>query len=49
MNVNVIGLAEDTAEGADAPMGVLSATKVDVKVKKVAKGVKLTDEAILSA
>ena len=44
-----IGLAEDTAEGADAPMGVLSATKVDVKVKKVAKGVKLTDEAILSA
>lgn len=44
-----IGLAEDTAEGADAPMGVLEATKEDFKVKKISKGVKLTDEAILSA
>lgn len=49
MNVNVIGLAEDVAEGADVPMGILQATKEDFKVKKAGKGVKITDEAILSA
>ena len=44
-----IGLAEDVAEGEDVPMSNLSATKVDVKVKKAGKGVKVTDEAMLSA
>lgn len=44
-----IGLAEDVAEGEDVPMSNLAADKVDVKVKKAGKGVKLTDEAILSA
>lgn len=44
-----IGLAEDVAEGEDVPMSNLSATKVDKKVKKAGKGVKITDEAILSA
>lgn len=44
-----IGLAEDVAEGADIPMATLAATKVDVKVKKAGKGVKVTDEAMLSA
>lgn len=44
-----IGLAEDVAEGEDVPMANLSATKVDKKVKKAGKGVKITDEAILSA
>ena len=44
-----IGLAEDVAEGEDVPMANLSATKVDVKVKKAGKGVKISDEAILSA
>ena len=44
-----IGLAEDVEEGADIPMATLAATKVDVKVKKAGKGVKVTDEAMLSA
>ena len=44
-----IGLAEDVAEGADVTIANLSATKVDKKVKKAGKGVRLTDEAILSA
>ena len=44
-----IGLAEDVAEGADVPMGILEATKEDFKVKKAGKGVKISDEAILSA
>ena len=44
-----IGLAEDVAEGADVPMGKLEATKEDFKVKKAGKGVKISDEAILSA
>ena len=44
-----IGLAEDVAEGEDVPMANLSADTVDVKVKKAGKGVKISDEAILSA
>ena len=44
-----IGLAEDVAEGADVPMGELGHNTVDVKVKKAGKGVKISDEAILSA
>ena len=44
-----IGFAEDVAEGADVPMGELGKETVDVKVKKAGKGVKISDEAILSA
>ena len=44
-----IGLAEDVAEGEPVSIAQLSATKVDKKVKKAGKGVKITDEAILSA
>ena len=44
-----IGLAEDVPEGTDVPMGELGHNTVDVKVKKAGKGVKISDEAILSA
>jgi hypothetical protein len=44
-----IGLADEVKEGADIPMTALSASSVDVTVKKIGKGVTVTDEAILSA
>lgn len=44
-----IDLADVVAEGEDIPMAELSATSVEKEVKKVAKGVTITDEAILSA
>ena len=44
-----IGLAEDVAEGEDVDFGELGKDTVDVQVKKAGKGVKITDEAILSA
>ncbi len=44
-----IGLAEDVAEGEDIPMANLAADSVPVTVKKAGKGVKISDEAILSA
>ena len=44
-----IGLAEDVAEGAEVGIAQLTATSTDVKVKKAGKGVKVTDEAMLSA
>lgn len=44
-----IGLADVVDEGAEIPMAELSATSVEKEVKKVAKGVTVTDEAILSA
>jgi N4-gp56 family major capsid protein len=43
-----IGDAADVAEGADIPVAQLSATSVDVKVKKAGKGVQISDEAVLS-
>lgn len=42
-----IGDAEVVAEGADIPIGQLTASSTDVKVKKAGRGVQLTDEAIL--
>ena len=44
-----IGEADVVAEGEDIEMKELSATSVEKEVKKVAKGVTVTDEAILSA
>ena len=44
-----IGFAEDVAEGEDVNFGELGKETVDVQVKKAGKGVKITDEAILSA
>ena len=44
-----IGEADVVAEGEDIEMAELSATSVEKEVKKVAKGVTVTDEAILSA
>lgn len=44
-----IGLAEDVAEGEDVKFGNLGYRTVEVPVKKAGKGVKITDEAILSA
>ena len=48
MNVNDIGTAQDLAEGvADVPV-VLNSDDSTVTVKKAAKSVEITDEAILS-
>ena len=44
-----IGLADDVAEGDDVKFGDLGYRTVEVPVKKAGKGVKITDEAILSA
>ena len=44
-----IGLAGEVDEGGEIPMEVLEAGSVDVTVKKIGKGVTVTDEAILSA
>ena len=44
-----IGLADVVAEGAEISMAELSATSVEKEVQKIAKGVTVTDEAILSA
>ena len=44
-----IGLAEDVAEGEDVKFGNLGYRTVEVPVKKAGKGVKISDEAILSA
>ena len=44
-----IELADVVDEGANIPMAELSATSVEKEVKKIAKGVTITDEAILSA
>lgn len=44
-----IGLAEDVPEGENVPFANLGKETVDVKVKKAGKGVKISDEAILSA
>ena len=43
-----IGDAADVPEGTDIPIGQLVETTTDVKVKKIGKGVQLTDEAVLS-
>lgn len=43
-----IGDAAEVAEGADIDESKLTASSTKVKVKKAAKGVRLTDEAILS-
>ncbi len=42
-----IGDAADVAEGASIPVEMLTATTAKAKVKKAAKGVALTDEAVL--
>lgn len=44
-----IGDAVDVAEGEDIPLGQLTSTSVDVKVKKAGRGVQLTDESVLYA
>ena len=44
-----IGPAKEVGEGVAIEMAELSASSVDVPVKKIAKGVTVTDEAILSA
>ena len=44
----MIGEAVDVAEGEAIPVEALSTSSVDVTVKKAGKGVRLTDEAILS-
>lgn len=43
-----IGDAEEFGEGEEISYGELTETSVDVKIKKAGRGVKLTDEAILS-
>ena len=42
-----IGDAEDVAEGEDIPIGQLTSTATEVKVKKAGRGVQLTDESVL--
>ena len=44
-----IGLAKEYGEGVNIEMAPLEAESVDVTVKKIGKGVTVTDEAILSA
>ena len=44
-----IGLAEDVVEGEDVKFGNLGYRTVEVEIKKAGRGVKITDEAILSA
>lgn len=46
---NYIGDAVDVAEGEDIPLGQLTSTSTDVKVKKAGRGVQLTDESVLYA
>ena len=43
-----VGDAKDLAEGGELTFDQLTETTVEVAVKKVAKGVKITDEAVLS-
>ena len=43
-----IGDAVDVAEGEDIPIAKLTTSEVEVTIKKVGKGVELTDEAILN-
>ena len=49
MNVYDIGDAVDVAEGQDIPLGQLTSTATEVKVKKAGRGVQLTDESVLYA
>ena len=42
-----IGDAVDVEEGKDIPLGQLTSTTTEVKVKKAGRGVQLTDEAVL--
>ena len=44
-----IGLAQEVKEGEDVLFGDLGYRTVEVKIKKAGRGVKITDEAILSA
>lgn len=44
-----IGDAVDVAEGEDIPLGQLTSTVTEVKVKKAGRGVQLTDESVLYA
>lgn len=44
-----IGEAGDVAEGEDIPVAQLTATKKDVKVKKIGKRVQMSEEAIISS
>ena len=44
----MIGEAENVAEGEAIPVEALATESVDVTVKKAGKGVRITDEAILS-
>lgn len=46
---NYIGDAVDVAEGAEVEAALLTAEAVEYTVKKAAKGVDITDEAVLSA
>ena len=43
-----IGDAEVVAEGADIPVAQLTQSTVEVEIHKIAKGVQITDEAVLS-